>query len=92
MASYLKFLSLKFDQGTSTLAVQNVIMWGKTLLTSQTINTENTAVSYSCDECDYVAIGKTKLNIHIKIKHIGRKYNCDQRDFTATYKVRVKEH
>ena len=47
---------------------------------------------YKCQQCDYQALQKVNLNVHVQAKHEGLKYNCQHCDYKATYTPHLKRH
>jgi len=47
---------------------------------------------HKCQQCDYQAIRKDSLNVHVQAKHGGLKYPCQQCDYQATYEKDLKKH
>ena len=49
-------------------------------------------VRFPCDQCEYIATRKDKLNHHVRTKHEGHRYSCTQCSFQATRPDKLRQH
>ena len=53
---------------------------------------KNNGNKYPCDQCNFKAITKDRLNKHIESIHCGRRYLCDQCEYSAKQKIHLNRH
>ena len=53
---------------------------------------EHTGIIYNCDQCDYKAGRRNKLDDHIRNQHDEHTYSCQECDFGTSIKEHLMHH
>ena len=81
-----------FWQFTNTWGWGRIATNKKVILKYHKHRVHGDTIQYPCNQCDYMAIKKCDLKVHINFIHFGIKYKCDQCQYAAKRKDHLKTH